>query len=95
MLKFKNKRVISSFFFLIMIKRLKKEFQKRVISYIAAAFGFVAGLAWNEAIKALIEYLFPLHSNSVIAKFIYAALITFALIIVTNYILKLDEDNSG
>lgn len=76
-----------------MIKKIKKEFQKRVISYIAAAFGLVAGLAWNEAIRSLIEHLFPIRSNSVIAKFIYAFLVTFVLIIVTNYILKLDAED--
>lgn len=74
-----------------MIKNIRKEFQKKVASYIAAAFGLVAGLAWNEAVKASIEYLFPLRSNSVVAKFVYAILITFVLIVVTNYILKLDN----
>ena len=41
------------------IKEKSKEFQQEVrektFGYIVASFGLVAGLAWNEAIKAMIE----------------------------------------
>lgn len=74
-----------------MIEEIKKEFQRKVAGYIAAAFGLVAGLAWNEAIKALIEYLFPLNHDSLIAKFAYAVLITVILVVVTGQILRINE----
>jgi hypothetical protein len=45
-------------------------------------------LAWNEAIKALIEYLFPLGSNTLVAKFIYAFTITAFVVFLTSYLLK-------
>lgn len=69
--------------------KLQKEARKQTITYIVAAFGLVAGLAWNDAIKALIEYWFPLNKDSVSAKFIYALLITVVLVIITMYLARL------
>ncbi|PIP45941.1 MAG: hypothetical protein COX15_01875 [Candidatus Colwellbacteria bacterium CG23_combo_of_CG06-09_8_20_14_all_42_19] len=56
--------------------------------YIVGALGLVAGLAWNDAIKALIEYLFPLAKNTLLAKFIYAILMTFIIGIVASYLIR-------
>jgi len=42
---------------------LRNEFRERTLSYVLAGFGLVAGLAWNEAIKTGIEYLFPMKAN--------------------------------
>ncbi len=67
---------------------LKKEFQKKVVGYILAAFGLVAGLAWNEAIRALIDYLFPLSKNGLLAKFTYAILITLVVVLAATYVSK-------
>ena len=72
--------------------RIKKEAQKQVLTYITAAFGLVAGLAWNEAIKALIEYLFPLGQNTLWAKFLYAIIITFVVVIVSIYLMRLFKE---
>ena len=58
----------------------KSEFKKRTVGYIVAALGLVAGLAWNDAIKSTIEYIFPAEAGSLWAKFIYAFLITVAIV---------------
>lgn len=68
---------------------IKQELHKKVVGYIAAGFGLVAGLAWNEAIKALINHLFPLDKNSLLAKFIYAIVITLVAVIISVYLMKL------
>lgn len=68
---------------------LRNEFRKRAAGYVIAAFGLVAGLAWNEAIKALIEDFFPRGENSLWAKFSYALIITVLLVLVTVYINKI------
>lgn len=74
-------------------QRIRKEVQQRTMSYIVAALGFVAGLAWNDAIKSLIEYLFPLSQNSVRIKLIYAILITTIVVLISLYTVKLlDEE---
>lgn len=69
--------------------KIKKEAKKQVLTYITAAFGLVAGLAWNEAIKALIEYIFPLSQNSVWVKFVYAIVMTLVVVIISIYVVKL------
>ncbi len=75
--------------------KLKQEVSEKVSGYILGAFGLVAGLAWNEAVKALIDSFFPSNaSGGVAAKFIYAVIITFIVVIVTVYITKLLKRNS-
>ena len=74
--------------------QLRREARERTVSYIVASFGFVAGLAWNDAIKAFIEYLFPLSTNTLVAKLIYAVVITLVVVLLTSYfvrVLKQDE----
>ena len=65
---------------------IKKEVKKKLLTYITAGFGLVVGLAWNDAIKNLIEYVFPLTQNTLLAKFIYALAITIMLAIITYYL---------
>ena len=48
----------------------------KTVGYITAGLGIVAGLAWNEAIRELIDFLFPNPGNTLVAKFIYAFLLT-------------------
>src|SRR3989344_6013881 len=62
---------------------IRKEAIEKTIGYILAAFGLVAGLAWNEAIKALIDTFFPLDKNGLIIKFVYAVLVTVIVVAVT------------
>jgi len=70
-------------------KEIKREIRQKISGYILAAFGLVAALAWNDAIKSLIEYFFPLNKNTVLLKFIYAVLITFIIVIISIYLTKL------
>lgn len=68
--------------------KLRQEVRERTVGYIVAALGLVAGLAWNEAIKSLIEYFFPLNQNSVWAKFSYALILSVILVAVTVFLLR-------
>ena len=70
-------------------EKIKREAKNKVLGYITAAFGLVAGLAWNEAIKALIEELFPLGQNTLLAKFIYALAITIFVVVVSLYLVRM------
>lgn len=67
---------------------LRQEIQHQAVAYIVAAFSLVAGLAWNDAIKALIEYFFPKTENSLKAQFIYAGILTLILVIVSVYLIR-------
>ena len=70
-------------------QRLGKVLIDKITTYLIAAFGLVAGLAWNDAIKSSIEFFIPLQGNRLLMKFGYAILITFIFAILTVYILKL------
>jgi len=71
------------------ISSIKKEAREKIAGYIVAAFGLVAGLAWNDAIRSMIEYFFPLEENSLLAKFIYAILITLVVVLISVYTIKI------
>jgi cadmium resistance protein CadD (predicted permease) len=71
-----------------------KEIQEKTLSYILAAFGLIAALAWNDAIKGLIEYFFPLEQNTVLIKCLYAFLITLIVVVISTYITKLFGNNN-
>lgn len=73
-------------------EEVKKEVRQKALGYILAALGLVAGLAWNEAIKAVIDYFFPFNGNSVIAKLVYAISITFVVVGLSIYLAKLLGD---
>lgn len=72
---------------------VRKELRKRTFSYVAAGLGLVAGLAWNDAIKLLIEYLLPQAGNTLVAKFAYAFLVTVFVAFALYYVERsLKED---
>jgi len=73
----------------------KEELRSKVLTFVGGAFGLVAGLAWNDAVKELIQYLYPVSTNTVLAKFIYAGLITVIVVFIITYlerIFKSDEE---
>ncbi len=70
-------------------EQFREEARERTVGYVVASFGLVAGLAWNDAIKAFIEYLFPVTTNTVVAKFIYALIVTVLVVVVTTYLVRL------
>ncbi|MDO8594821.1 MAG: DUF5654 family protein [bacterium] len=79
-------------------KALNKEVRERTLGFVTGGLGLVAGLAWNDAIKALIDYLFPLDKNGIAAKFIYAVVISLVVIILSVYLvrwLKKEEEKSA
>ncbi|MEW5805550.1 MAG: DUF5654 family protein [Patescibacteria group bacterium] len=74
-------------------KQVSQELKKKTLGYILAGLGLVVGLAWNEAIKTLIEHLFPAPQNSILGKFVYAVFITALLVVVGGYLLKEEKKN--
>ena len=68
---------------------LQRKIREQTVGYMLAALGLVVGLAWNEAIRSLIEFIFPLRYNNVTAKFIYAAVLTILLVLLSVHINRL------
>lgn len=70
-------------------QKIKNEIRDRTVTYVLGGLGLVVGLAWNEAIKALIEYVYPAAgANTLVAKFGYATVLTVIIVVVTMYLLK-------
>ncbi len=70
--------------------KVQREATLRALTYIMAAFGLVAALAWNEAIKEFLNQYFESDSN-ILSKFIYAIVITFIAVLVTLAISKIQN----
>lgn len=74
-------------------KQITGEVKEKSIGYLVAALSFVAGLAWNDAIKAMIDFFFPGEQNTLLAKFIYALAITIIVGLVAVYLARLAKQN--
>ena len=62
-----------------------KEIREKTLGYILAGFGFVAGLAWNDAIKSSIDYLYPASADALFSKFLYAFTVTVVAVLIGTY----------
>lgn len=68
---------------------LEHAIREKTVGYIVAGFSVVAGLAWNDAIKAFIDRFFPDPGNGLKAKFLYAIFITTVVVFISIYLMKL------
>jgi hypothetical protein len=74
---------------------LKREIREKTLGYILTSFGLVAGLAWNEAIKGLIDRFFSDTGNGLRAKFLYAIVTTIFVVIISFYFSRLLKVEKG
>lgn len=68
---------------------LEHAIREKTVGYIIAGFSVVAGLAWNDAIKAFIDRFFPDPGNGLKAKFLYAIIITTVVVLISVYLMKI------
>lgn len=64
-------------------REVREAIADQTMGYITAALSVVAGLAWNDAIKAAITYFFPAESSSILAQFVYALAMTVVVVLLT------------
>lgn len=69
------------------LKELEQRFRTSIATLIISAFGFVAALSWNDAIKSAIDTLLP-HEKTLIYKFVSAVVITVFAVAVTFLVSK-------
>ncbi|MDO8592812.1 MAG: DUF5654 family protein [bacterium] len=69
--------------------KISREVKDRTFGFIITALSLVAGLAWNEAIQSLINNYFAMNKNSILAKFVYAVILTLILTLITIYLAKI------
>ena len=66
---------------------MKAEIMDKIAALITAAFGLVAALAWNGAIRAIFEAVFG-SADNITAMLIYAVVVTIIAILVTIWIAR-------
>jgi len=59
-----------------------KFFITQTITLLTGAFSFVAAFAWNELIKQLFDTYLPAGSGSLLAKLLYALIVTLVALLV-------------
>jgi len=70
-------------------EKLHVFFVEKVVTLMTGAMGLVAALAWNDAIRKLFERIFGTQgSGDITAMFIYAVVVTAAVVAVTYRLMK-------
>ena len=65
-------------------RELEYEFFKTISGMVTAAFGLVAALAWNEAVKGMIDRYVKV-GDGLRSKLYYAFIVTILAVLVTYY----------
>jgi len=73
---------------------MKGEVLDKIVALVTAAFGLVAALAWNGAIRAIFEAVFG-SADNVVAMLIYAVVVTIIAILVTIWIARAAKRAKG
>jgi len=69
---------------------MKKQVIEKLTTLITAAFGFVAALAWNNAIQAIFREVFGTTDN-ISAMLSYAIIVTVVAVLVTIWVGKIES----
>jgi hypothetical protein len=73
-------------------EKLHVFFVEKIVTLMTGAMGLVAALAWNDAIRKLFERVFGTQgSGDITAMFIYAAIVTAAVVVVTYRLARIVE----
>lgn len=68
----------------------QKKFVSESLTLMTTAFGLVAALAWNEAIKSLIAEVVP-RGQGVMSLFVYAIVVTAIAVVISMRLLNIKE----
>jgi len=74
-----------------MAKSMKGEVLDKIAILMASAFGLIAALAWNDAIKGLFAPGGPLYLFAASGPWVYAIIVTVVAVIATVCIGKIAE----
>ena len=66
---------------------MKAEILDKIAALLTAAFGLVAALAWNGAIRAIFEAVFG-TADSITVMLVYAVVVTIIAVLVTIWIAR-------
>lgn len=63
-------------------RSVRTEVLDQLLTLLIGGLGLVAALAWNDAVRAMFDAFFP-QRGGIIAKFVYAVLVTVVIVLVT------------
>lgn len=69
---------------------LRQEVMGQTLTLFMGGLSLVAALAWNDAVSSLFNHFFP-KNGGLIAKFLYAALVTVVIVFMTMRLRKLQS----
>ena len=73
---------------------MKAEILDKIAALLTVAFGLVAALAWNGAIRAIFEKVFGTADN-ILAMLVYAVVVTIIAVLVTIWIARATKRAKG
>ena len=73
---------------------MRAEILEKIAALLTAAFGLVAALAWNGAIRAIFEKVFGTADN-IWAMLVYAVVVTIIAVLVTIWIARATKRAKG
>jgi membrane protein YdbS with pleckstrin-like domain len=73
---------------------MKFEMMDKLAALVTAAFGLVAALAWNGAIRAIFEHFFG-TADDITAMLVYAVVVTIIAVLVTIWIARAVKRSKG
>ena len=73
---------------------MKGEVLDKIAALVTAAFGLVAALAWNGAIRAIFEAVFG-SADNITAMLTYAVVVTIIAVLVTIWIARVTKRAKG
>ena len=75
-------------------QEMKAEILDKIATLLTVAFGLVAALAWNGAIRAIFEAIFGTADN-ITALLVYAIVVTIIAVLVTIWIARVAKRAKG
>ena len=70
---------------------MKSKIVAESLTMMTSAFGLVAALAWNEAIKSVIDQFVP-KGKGTLSLFIYASIVTILIVIVSTRLARIKQN---
>ncbi len=70
---------------------MKKEVIEKIAALMTAAFGLIAALAWNDAIKSLFAPGGPLAFVAIYGVWVYAIFVTIIAVVMTVWVGRLAQ----
>jgi len=65
------------------VGQLRLEILQKITDLVTAGMGLVAALAWNNAIQAIFNRVFPKPGDNIAALTVYALVITIIIVVIT------------